>query len=143
MNKTQECNLSGKIQIRKGVFETNSSSMHSITLADKDGVMERIPLDDDEITLSVDCAYDFQWGLETYTNAMAKIAYCVADEVNPEMLEAALKEQTGAKVIHYFGEGSIDHESYGTAREGLKTIEAIRLFIFNPNSELVIDNDNN
>ena len=131
-----------KTVIRKGVFETNSSSMHSITLSDADGLMDKLPLDSDGITLSIDCEYDFQWGEETYTDPMAKIAYCVADEVNPEMLEEALKIQTGAKVIKYISEGSLDHQSTGTAQEQLETVEDIRIFIFNPNSKLVIDNDN-
>lgn len=128
--------------IRKGVFETNSSSMHSITLADADGVMDRLKLDDDGITLSVYCKYDFQWGEEIYTDPIAKIAYCVADNIDPEMLEEALKTQTGATVIKYISEGSIDHQSTGTAQNELETFEDIRNFIFNPNSKLVIDNDN-
>ena len=132
----------GDIVIRKNVFETNSSSMHSITLADADGVMDMLPLDKDNITLTIDCEYDFQWGKEIYTDANAKIAYCIADNLNIEMLEEAIKSQTGANVLKYEGEGSLDHQSTGTAQAKLQTVEDIQNFIFNPNCELIIDNDN-
>lgn len=133
-----------KTVIRKGVFETNSSSMHSITLGDADGLMDTLPLDDDGITLSVNCDYDFQWETQTYTDIQAKLAYCIADQIDPELLESVLKRQTGAKVIKYIHDksGTIDHQSNGTAKERLTTETAIRNFIFNPNSELETDNDN-
>lgn len=131
-----------KTVIRKRVFETNSSSMHSITLADKDGIMDVLTLDEDGITLTVDCDYDFGWERTTYNDPTAKIAYCVADDVNPELIDEVLKYQTGAKVIHYLNEGNIDHESNGTARYELTTFESLRTFLFNHNSILEVDNDN-
>lgn len=130
--------------IRKAVFETNSSSMHSITISDKKGLMEILHLEKDNITLLVDCNYDFSWGEEVYANAAAKIAYCVLDHVDNTLLEQALKEQTGAKVIHYKNEdsGYIDHQSIGTTADKLTSVQLVKNFIFNPNSVLEIDNDN-
>ena len=134
----------GDIVTREGMFETNSSSMHSITIGSKGALMHILHLDDDGITLTIDCEYDFGWGDESYTDAKAKAAYCVLDNISPNLIEIALKEQTGAKVIHYVNEnnGYIDHQSVGTAQEELTSVAQVKNFIFNPNSELVISNDN-
>lgn len=133
-----------KTVIRKGVFETNSSSMHSITVSDKDGLMDKLPLDSDGITLTIDCGISFGWGMDLYNEPEVKAAYCILDDMDIDMLERVLKTQTGAKVINYKDEdqGDIDHQSYGITKEELKTEDDIRNFIFNPGSELVIDNDN-
>lgn len=133
-----------KTVIRKGVFETNSSSMHSITIGDKNGVLEHVPLDPDNITLTIDCSIDFGWGIEDYSDAISKMAYCVLDELDPQIFEKVVKKQTGAKVIKYIGDGTIDHQSYGTIEENvdINSEEEIRNFIFNPQSELSTDNDN-
>ena len=134
----------GDIVTREGMFETNSSSIHSITVGNKENLMDTLPLDDDGITLVINCEYDFGWGEESYTDAEAKAAYCVLDNISPDLIETAIKEQTGAKVIHYINEtnGYIDHQSVGTAQGELTSVAQIKNFIFNPNSELVIDNDN-
>ena len=130
--------------IRRAVFETNSSSMHSITVSNKKGVLEILSLDPDGITLTIDCDQDFGWGMQTHYDATTKAAYCVLDGMDLDLLEKVLKDQTGAKVIHYKNEdkGNIDHQSYGTAKEELYDYDRVRDFIFNRDSELEIDNDN-
>lgn len=133
-----------KTVIRKGVFETNSSSMHSITISDKKGVMNTLSTSSDGMTVNIDCDYTFGWGVEEYNDAEAKAAYCVLDNVDSELIEQAIKSQTGASVLHFIDEsnGYIDHQSVGTAKSDLTTVKEVQNFIFNPNCILEIDNDN-
>lgn len=140
----------GKL-VRKGVFETNSSSSHSIALAteDKQFVLDTIyPNQHGEIHLT---GGEFGWDWFKHNDAETKANYAAVDFDNDEqlteMLHEVIKEQTGAtSVINDFtseysgGNYSyIDHDSHGIVprhREGLKN------FIFNKNSWLFGGNDN-
>lgn len=140
----------GKL-VRKGVFETNSSSSHSIALAteDKQFVLDTIyPNQHGEIHLT---GGEFGWDWFKHNDAITKANYAAVDFVNDgqltEMLHEIIKEQTGAtEVINNFSvdynEGNwsyIDHDSHGIVprdREGLKN------FVFNKNSWLLGGNDN-
>lgn len=169
---------------RQGVFETNSSSSHSISLAKESTVKSKLPIIDDEIVIET---RDFDWGYESYTDAPSKLAYIIADLFGPvgihykvsdilikekasfdswvkslndrekakyEMLLKVLKKVTGIsklRVIIDYGEddycygplGRIDHQSQGTTDDIFdEGEEALENFIFNPKSELIIDNDN-
>lgn len=58
--------------IRQGVFETNSSSMHTFTIADR-WEFETIELNDDwnaEISF-----WEFWWGFEKYNDAHSRLSY--------------------------------------------------------------------
>lgn len=140
----------GKL-VRKGVFETNSSSSHSIALAteDKQFVLDTIyPNQHGEIHLK---GGEFGWDWFKHNDAETKANYAavdfIYDEQLTEMLHEVIKEQTGATaVINDFtceyGDGNhsyIDHDSYGTAP---KDRESLRNFIFNKNSWLFGGNDN-
>lgn len=138
-------------QIRRGVFETNSSSMHSITIADKEGLYDTLAVQDDGTVVLH--SGEFGWDEETFTDAATKAAYCWQTVMENEGLLKMLKEviltQTGAIFVtmlpdndEYWPYGYIDHKSSGIALDAFKSKETLREFIFNTNSELVIDNDN-
>ncbi len=133
------------IQIRKGVFETNSSSTHSITISlDNSELMDTIKLDtDNNITLK---GGEFGWGWKKYNDALTKANYCVQDGFDRELLSEVIKEQTGAENVFFseidIDEGYIDHQSTNTTFK-IKNKEELRQFIFNPKSWLYIGNNNN
>lgn len=146
-------------KVRSGVFETNSSSTHSISISlDTGDKLEEkmfatiVPNSDGFILLA---GGEFGWECETYSDALTKANYCAVDqrgsEANMNMLKEVIKEQTGAKkvVIDFASEGAddddysyIDHQSSGTAREAFQDKETLRRFIFDKKSVLTTDNDN-
>jgi len=140
-------------QIREKVFETNSSSSHSITIEpSNDGLYDIIiPDDDGNITLT---GGEFGWGIEEFSDALTKANYCGVDNLSNEdkldILKEVIREQTGCnEVIIDISEdwkdanhSYIDHESHGTSDEAFESKETLRDFIFSKNSVLYIDNDN-
>jgi len=141
-----------KKQIRRGVFETNSSSMHSIAICTRGELLDTLPVDKDGVVTLY--GGEFGWGIESYRDAQTKASYCWEDnKENPknlEMLINIIKEQTGCKHVVYLGSDKwedphwsyIDHQSMGTSHDLFFSEEFLKHFIFNPGSQLVIDNDN-
>lgn len=134
-----------KTLIRRGVFETNSSSAHSLSIAgpEKQFVMDVLyPNQNGVITLT---GGEFGWEWFKHNDAETKANYAAVDfngnETNTEMLIEVIKEQTGAEtVILDIGENDyIDHDSVGLVP---KNKEELRNFIFNKNSWLFGGNDN-
>jgi len=156
------------IQVRHKVFETNSSSSHSFSIASGDiATYDTIVPDDGVITLVPEG--EFGWGQEEYNDPHTKAAYCWLDILYiPNQLERSrykfmlfkvLTSHTGAKDVIFAGDdsprdeygwftestgvGYIDHQSVGNARNYVFINESIlKDFIFNPKSTLIIDNDN-
>lgn len=137
-----------KVKIRKGVFETNSSSSHSVSIADTDKQfvvdMGIIPDKYGVVTIS---GGEFGWDWEKINDAGTKANYCAVytsyKKSNREMLIDVIKEQTGAlEVIIPEDCGYIDHQSNHTASEAFESKETLRNFIFNKNSWLFTGNDN-
>lgn len=131
--------------IRKGVFETNSSSSHSIAIAseDKQFVLDTIyPNQNGVITVNGD---EYGWEWFKHNDAETKASYAAQSFVNDDdsldMLKEVIMEQTGATEIIFSGlsEGYIDHDSYGIVP---KTSRELKDFIFNKNSWLFGGNDN-
>lgn len=145
---------------RRGVFETNSSSTHTIALSASDIVTpDRIPLTDD---ICVVFPGEFGWGVEHYNDAPTKASYCLTyahpERGHPQSeelmaaLRGVLEEEAAAPVEFrplgdFYPWGYIDHQSdYGESDvcgpifEGGPT--SLRQFIFNAGSVLIIDNDN-
>jgi len=144
--------------IRHSVFETNSSSSHSLSISeDSDGVLDTIiPDDTGSITLT---GGEFGWGYESYNDPMSKANYlAVFADKNADMTEMlikVLKSHTGAKSIifdfstedyNHINYSYIDHQSSmnegGDGLRAFKSMKVMKDFIFNPKSELIIDNDN-
>jgi hypothetical protein len=133
-----------KVLIRKGVFETNSSSSHSISIADdtKQFVMDTIyPNQHGVVEISGD---EFGWEWFKHNDAATKASYAAQQFSNNdsslEILAEVIKEQTGADEVTFNLEhGYVDHDSYGIVPSDK---ESLRNFIFNKNSWLFGGNDN-
>jgi hypothetical protein len=131
--------------IRKGVFETNSSSSHSISIAsnDKEFVLDTLYPDQNGIVTVEGDEYGWDW---FKTNDAATKASYVAqsnmyDEAKLDMLKEVIMEQTGADDVVFVGlqDGYVDHDSTDVAP---KTKHELKNFIFNKNSWLFGGNDN-
>lgn len=142
--------------IRHGVFETNSSSSHSISIARGANIYE---------TLKVDihgCVRikpgEFGWDEERFYEPEDKASYAMAYAANQpsrdcfEMLEEVIKEHTGCKTVIFDkvkteGErspdyGYIDHQSDDVCMDAFASKETLKEFLFNPDSYVETDNDN-
>jgi len=155
---------------RTFMFETNSSSCHSITVADHGALKNSLEISKNNTIISR--GGEFGWEPEEFNDAQTKLDYLVTfifynyigkekklqiDEFTDknlhyyEKLCKAIEDFTGCilEVLpsededEFFPIGYIDHQSYGVAKEILsKTVGYIKRFIFNPKSILYIDNDN-
>ena len=148
--------------IRKGVFETNSSSAHSITISNNVSIFDTIYPDyAGNITL---VGGEWGWEIKYYNDAETKADYCVQDIVTTVydnktqkyvsalnvdkmiMLMKVISNHTGCNEIFFdkqrIFDGYIDHQSRGTTDEAFKSIDNLRNFIFNPESILKTDHDN-
>lgn len=144
------------MKIRKSVFETNSSSSHSISISagDSDALMDTIKIPESGVLELGSGEYGWEW--EKYNDAATKADYCAiycrGSTERRLMLTEVLKKQTGAQVIftddkHDDGGergyvGYIDHESAGAAHDAFNSPESLRNFIFNKSSWLFLGNDN-
>lgn len=138
-----------KTLVRPGTFETNSSSAHSLSVAkdyNRCTVYETI-IPDEEGIIYVHGG-DFGWGPEEYNDAKTKLAYALQSlgGCEREMLIDIVKEVTCAKEVTHNGEGYIDHQSDDKLATWLRKQAdkraALKDFIFNKNSWVIIDNDN-
>lgn len=138
-----------KYQIRRGVFETNSSSMHSISIVGSSNY-ETGPFPEELVIKGG----EYGWSAPPLMEYEEKLNYIATDykddDDSLEMLKEVYQKYTGKKLIYNLSEGKydiyIDHQSSGTIddylcdcddrREGLKDL------IFNKNKMIIIDNDN-
>jgi hypothetical protein len=131
--------------IRKGVFETNSSSSHSIAIAteDKEFVLDTIYPDQNGIITVHGDEYGWEWF--KHNDSQTKASYAAQgfanDDFQLDTLKEVIMEQTGATDVVFEGlrDGYIDHDSYGIVPTSK---EELRNFIFNKNSWLFGGNDN-
>lgn len=131
--------------IRKGVFETNSSSSHSIAIAseDKEFVLDTIYPDQHGTIIIRGDEYGWDWF--KHNDAETKASYAAQQFANDsdmlEKLEYVIKEQTGAERVIFEGldDGYVDHDSVGILPN---TASELKNFIFNKNSWLFGGNDN-
>lgn len=131
--------------IRTGVFETNSSSTHSLSVAreDQEFVMETIYPDQNGVINVL--GQEFGWGWDRYNDAMTKLAYAFQDSSDHDydLIKEVVMKQTGATEVNFDeGDGYIDHDGVGTTKDIRHNTEQLRNFIFNKNSWLFIGNDN-
>jgi hypothetical protein len=131
--------------VRKGVYETNSSSSHSVSIAsdDKEFVLDTLYPDQRGIvTVNGD---EFGWDWFKANDAETKASYVAQsyryDDYLLETLKEVIMEQTGAEDVVFSGldGGYVDHDSSGIAPT---TKHEIRNFVFNKNSWLFGGNDN-
>lgn len=151
---------------RVNVFETNSSSSHSLilsnkTLEDQYRCQTLAPDENGIIRLE---GGEFGWEWERFTTAYWKANYLMVyalmyerfgDDSIKEMLIDVIIEETGAKAVdiladvnHWDSEFSsyIDHQSYDDIRlkygDVITNKDVMRSFIFDVRSILVTGNDN-
>lgn len=144
-----------KLQIRQNVFETNSSSTHSISIsADTDSLLDTlIPDKNGDVLLN---GGEFGWQEKIYNDVQSKASYLAIyatdwaydkKESFTQILKDVIKEQTGCKnVIFNFTDydSFIDHQSVETNNYHylFDNKELLRQFIFNKQSYLKTENDN-
>ena len=151
-------------QIRKNVFETNSSSSHSLTMSQVDIAPQ--PFADDilrkgSITLSKN---EYGWEYYRYYDPIGKAEYLMtqlfegdtpsgspsstAREMREEndrfdMLCRVIEEHTGVAVyVEPNSSGYIDHQSVGHCLEAFESEETLKKFLFSPESYIQTGNDN-
>jgi len=150
--------------IRGGVFETNSSSSHSLVLARTDNILD-VPFSPAIMERGVVDIQtgEYGWNVETFTHTMDKLSYLYTDAMggsmdtdtpDPEnndklkMIVDAVKEHTGCDVNFvveddFYPFGYIDHQSVGECDEVWDAgVEGVKRFVFNPDSYFMTDNDN-
>jgi len=147
-------------KIRRGVFETNSSSTHSITLSCGDIVQDKLHVNDRNECIIY--TGEFGWEVEAYHDAATKASYALTHAVNLGnsvktaellyMLRQAIERGIGDDVDIIFdadptsnewgSNGYIDHQSFGVAEDAFRSVNTLHRFIFDRNSVLYTDNDN-
>lgn len=143
-----------KYQVRRGVFETNSSSMHSISVMGAPRMVDKSVFPD-ELVLTGD---EYGWSGPPLTSYVDKLNYMVTEyqyrEDMLELIRTVYEDYTGKRLVIDIDEDDyiyIDHQSQGTIAEFIgyfegyeeKSLnEALADFIFNENKFIIIDNDN-
>lgn len=145
-------------KIRSGIFETNSSSSHSIVISSENYVFPK----NDEIYIETG---EYGWEIETYESFSDKVSYALTFAVNynPEKLEMLNRVLTNSlpltKILYrglkyedyieylndesyHYGLGYIDHQSVDRAAKIFKSEEDLFDFLFSENSYFTTDNDN-
>lgn len=153
-------------QVRKSVFETNSSSSHSLTLSSTDLVelpLSPLTLRRGTLTLAMN---EYGWEWHRYYTPEEKANYLFTSargtsesvphgtpeevtkelrEENPhiDMLCRVIEEHTGVKVLVEPGSsGYIDHQSTGTGMELFNSEEELKKFLFSEDAFVQTGNDN-
>jgi len=116
--------------IRKSIFETNSSSSHSLSL----GTLVDLPeqdIDELEITLG-DGEYGWDW--TDYDSWLDKADYITVDAREDQEKLAIIKKVImmvyPSATIKFVDSGYIDHESCGIFWSEYKSEEEVKTFIF-------------
>lgn len=135
--------------IRKSVFETNSSSTHSIGLDSGDFKISDKPFDIGGI-LNI-YPGEFGWEEEKYNDIWTKASYALTWAIeSPKyttMLREVIEKVTKCKVNFIpisppDDWGYIDHQSFDVCTQVFKNKKTLTNFLFNPKSVLRTDNDN-
>jgi hypothetical protein len=136
--------------IRQNIFETNSSSSHSLSISENtDGIYDTIDSDENGIIHVVGDCFGKQW--DAHNDAITKISYCATDQQNHsknlKLLAEVIKEQTCCTDVVFdfskqdrFGNfiAEIDHQSTGTSDDLFLDKEKLRNFLFNSECAIII-----
>lgn len=157
------------VKVRSGVFETNSSSSHSLVLADGFTNMVEPPIPDsmmDDGAIHV-FSGEYGWEIETYYDVSSKLSYLYTDAMigetdadpndkeyqesnkNLKLIVDAVKQYAGVDVVFhkeisdYHPFGYIDHQSVGLISTVWDAgIDGVIRFVFSNDSSFETDNDN-
>lgn len=136
---------------RRGVFETNSSSTHSITY-DPARRIENTRGKFGNLTgkkLSLSLGY-YGWEQCRYTTEIEKAEYAATwarnygNAIHEHMLKEVIVEETGATHIEFTEEdrSGIDHQSINVMEPYFSSKQILKAFIFSESYVLITDNDN-
>lgn len=138
-----------KVQVRQNVFETNSSSTHSFTLSENSETLTgKIYPNMGDDGLLVLGNGEYGWGYDEYNDSYTKADYlslCTyGNSDKMDILKSVLSEVSGIPIdkIILENNGYIDHQSHGNLSELFNSESLLKNFIFNIQSQLIIDNDN-
>ena len=143
-------------KIRTGVFETNSSSCHSLSINDTDILLDYlIPNEYGEVTIKPG---EFGWEWEKFNDAATKASYCLTgtqyvkdEELALSNLKEVIQEHTLCNQVNLIipnedfeseNYGHIDHQSTDKMDDLLFNKTKLHNFIFNKKSWLFLGNDN-
>jgi len=144
------------INIRQSVFETNSSSSHSIIISDKtDGIYDTIDCICDSSDVMVFEGGEFGREWSRSNDPEIKISYCATDNKdNPErlaMLAKVIAEHVGCKEVEFRLTDTedtefsryyyVDHQSANTSSAAFESESILKNFLFNPESWIFTGND--
>ena len=156
------------LQIRKNVFETNSSSTHSLVISNKERSYDyNLPVEDGVLTIPFG---EFGWGPDILSTPIEKLSYLITDRIDLYDIPEDIKDDEDAvqalimesepiceivdaikyccpevkEVRFEIGDswnpfGYVDHQSCGTSHEDGLSIEEI---VFSNKVIIMIDNDN-
>jgi len=134
------------INIRNNVFETNSSSSHSISIStDTTGILDTIECDDNGVITITGLGFGREW--EAYNDPLTKASYCVSDcqgeQSKLDMLRKVIQDHTGASEVKFVinQDSYIDHESVRNSFEGFEDEETLKNLIFNSESYIFTGSD--
>lgn len=148
--------------IRQSVFETNSSSSHSVTIATGyDASYPRSRFENEVLTVS---RGKFGWDRARYDDFDTKVSHAFTlaapykwcsngkrdehfvipkDDKRLKMLKRVLiRELKPKKLIFLDNDGYVDHQSQDLILDIFESEDTLKAYLFNYNSELVTDNDN-
>jgi hypothetical protein len=124
---------------RQNVFETNSSSVHTLTVSDVESTHDAIP---DTIYLGVNT---YGWGYYELTTPLEKLDYLAIEtqdnEIKRHLLDEAIAEMFPNVTVVYQYDGYIDHQSYNNIWENISCVEDIKNIVLK-DYVITITNDN-
>lgn len=131
-----------KTQTRYGVFETNSSSMHSLSF-DNSAVTTEVNPDNTLVITLGEGGYG--WGYEKLTTPLEKMDYLAIETENSDtkkqmLLDAIARVYPNASIEFKYS-GYIDHQSHEDIWDDLSSVDDVYKCIFGK-STIIIDNDN-
>jgi len=136
--------------IRSNVFETNSSSTHSISIdcSSPDEMLQTILPDENGIISLTGGQFGREW--KRYNDCLTKANYSAIDclSYEPEKIQSfinIIKNHTGAKDVIIDIDLSVSYIDHGYLRASFDALDnenKLRNFIFNPKSWLYLGNDN-
>lgn len=143
------------MQIRKKVFETNSSSSHSVVITDNDESMFCEIEECDKIYLSGDY-YGWDSGELNHWHDKAEYCYTYAltqsnkKERDLKLLRETIKDYTKLEVEFsidekeekYYNNIGIDHQSSDTVEKYFESYNDLRKLLFDDNYSISLGNDN-
>lgn len=144
-------------KVRKGVFETNSSSTHNICISNKNNLTQTMLVENGVVEVSQS---EFGWEEEVHSDPSTKASYLHtwlesyykgyhpdSAELYKANLEEVIKKHTLADTVLFapssdpYG-GYVDHADDFDGGNILENKNRIRQFLFDPESVIKTSNDN-